>query len=119
MRRFFARFVRADSFFEIRVEALKGCLLFGKSAGILKSGETKRTLALDPLKKARQRRFQALGNFFDVHQRNIPHTALDSAVVRPMKAASLCRLFLIDLLLLADATNSATKPDANIYWHWV
>jgi len=36
-----------------------------------------------------------------------------------VQPATLGSLFLIDLLLLADATNGATKPDANIYYHRV
>jgi hypothetical protein len=34
-----------------------------------------------------------------------------------VQAATLCRLFLIDLLFLADATDCATKPDADIERH--
>jgi hypothetical protein len=30
---------------------------------------------------------------------------------------TVCRLFLIDLLLLADATDDTAKPDANIDGH--
>jgi hypothetical protein len=45
---------------------------------------------------------------------NIPDPALGATVVRP---ASLGDLFLIDLLLLADAANRAAKPDADIERH--
>jgi hypothetical protein len=35
-----------------------------------------------------------------------------------VQPTSLGSLFLIDLLFLADATDSATEPDANIEQHW-
>ena len=106
-RAFPAQFV--GRFFQILRERLKGYLPIGKGSA----------LPLDPLEQARKTGFQALGNLFDVHQRDIPHTALDTAVVGPVKAATLRRLFLIDLLFLADATNCTTKPDANIERHWL
>ncbi len=74
-------------------------------------------LTSETVEQVRQASFQALGNLFYVHQRNIPHTALDSAVVCPVQSATLCRLLLIDLLFLADATDCTAKPDANIERH--
>ncbi len=75
--------------------------------------EHTRAWFLKPLEQTRQARFQAPGNLLDVHQRNIAHTALDSTLVSPVQSAMLRGLFLIDLLFLADAHNTA-KPDANI-----
>ena len=83
----------------------------GDSVGSVGSAES------EPPEKFRQRRFQSFGNLFDIHQRNISHSALDSAVVCPVKAAALRRLFLIDFLFLADATDGAAKPGANIDGH--
>lgn len=46
---------------------------------------------------------ESFGYLFDVHQRNVPDSALDPNVVGAVQAASLRGLFLIDLLFLADA----------------
>ena len=64
-----------------------------------------------------QASFQPLCNSLDIDQRDIPHTALDAGIIRPVQPAALRSLFLIDLLLLADATDSAAKPNANIERH--
>jgi len=61
--------------------------------------------------------FQSLCNFLDIYERHVPNSALNTAVVRPVQSASFGRLFLIDLLLLANATDRAAKPDANIERH--
>ncbi len=61
--------------------------------------------------------FQPLGSFFDVHQRNIAHTALDATVVRSVKPAPLRSLFLIDALFFADTAKGTAKADTNIDWH--
>ena len=76
------------------------------------------TEVLETAEQVRQARFQALGHLFDVYQRDVSDTPLNSAVVCPVKSATLCRLFLIDLLFLADATDCTAKPDANIEQHW-
>jgi hypothetical protein len=65
----------------------------------------------------RQTSFQTLRNPFDIHQRNVPHSPLYAAVVRPVQPATLRCLFLIDPLLLAYATDCAAKPDPNIDGH--
>jgi hypothetical protein len=72
---------------------------------------------LEPTKQFRQTRFQTLCHPFDVYQRNISYSAFDSAVVCPVQSAPLSRLFLIDLLFLAEATDGAAKTDANIDGH--
>jgi hypothetical protein len=74
---------------------------------------------LEAAKNVGQRCLESFRNLLDIQQRDISHPAFNSAVIRPVQPASLCGFFLIDLLFLADATDSATKPDANIYWHWV
>ena len=71
----------------------------------------------DALEQHRQARFQPFGDPINVHQRNIPHAPLYAAVLRPVQAAPLRCLFLIDSLLLADATNGAAKPDVNFDGH--
>lgn len=71
----------------------------------------------DPLKKTGKTCLQPLGNLLDVHQRHVPNPALDTAVVRPVQPASLRRLLLVDLLLLPDAADGATKSDADVQWH--
>ena len=76
-------------------------------------------LVLNPVKQARQTRFQPFGDLFKIHQRNVPHPTLYAAVVCPVEAATLRCLFLIDLLLLANAADGTTKPDANIERHWL
>ena len=68
-------------------------------------------------KQLGQALFQPLRDLLDIHQRHIPDATLDATVVRPVQAASLGSLFLIDLLFLADATDRAAKPDADIEWH--
>ena len=47
-----------------------------------------------PAQQVRQARFQALGNLFDVHQRNIVYPALNAGVVCPVQAATLRCVFL-------------------------
>jgi hypothetical protein len=76
-----------------------------------------RQFALKATKQVRKTRLQTFGHFFDVHERDIPHAALDSAVVSPVEPAALRRLFLIDPLSLAYAANSATEPDPDIDGH--
>jgi hypothetical protein len=68
-------------------------------------------------KQAGKVRFQPLGNSFDIHQRDVSYSALDSAVIGPMQSASLRSLLLNDALFLADATDCTAKPDANIERH--
>jgi hypothetical protein len=60
---------------------------------------------------------QALRNPLDVHKGDVPHSALDAAVVRPVQSASFRCLFLIDLLLLAEASDSAAKTNADVDRH--
>jgi hypothetical protein len=67
--------------------------------------------------QVRQGRFQAFGHLFDVYQRDVPDSALDAAVVRPVEPAALCRLFLIDPLCLAYAANGATEPNPDVDGH--
>lgn len=74
---------------------------------------------LEPSEEFRQSRFQALGDFFDIDQRDVPNTAFYSGVIRSVKAATLRSFLLNDALFLADATDCATKPDANIERHWI
>ena len=74
---------------------------------------------LQTAKQFRERCFQPPGNPLDIHQRDVSHPAFKPAVICSVQPATLGGLFLIDLLLLADAADGATKPDANIYWHWV
>jgi len=77
-----------------------------------------------------QNRFRAAGRgpagpfsdpwrLFDIDQRDVPHAALDAAVICSVQPATLRSLFLIDFLLLADAADCAAKPDANIERHWL
>jgi len=73
----------------------------------------------EPPEEVRQGRFQTLGDFFDIDQRDVPHAALDAAVICSVQPATLRSLFLIDFLLLADAADCAAKPDANIERHWL
>ena len=65
-------------------------------------------------KQTRQALSQSLGDLLQVDKRNIPHTPLYAAVICPVKTATLRRLFLIDFLFLADATDCTTEPDAYI-----
>ena len=74
-------------------------------------------MGLDTTEQLRQTLLQPFSNLFDVHERYIPDPSLDTAVVRPMQSASFRSLFLIDLLLLAYATNRTTETDADVEWH--
>jgi hypothetical protein len=74
-------------------------------------------MGLDTTEQLRQTLLQPFGNLFDVHERYIPDSSLDTAVVSPMQPASLRSLFLIDLLLLAYATNRAAETDADVEGH--
>lgn len=58
---------------------------------------------LDPLKQFRQGRPQSFGNSLNVYKREIAYTPFHAAVIRPVQAAPVRSLFLIDPLLLADA----------------
>jgi hypothetical protein len=69
------------------------------------------------LKYPRKPRLQPLGDLFKVHQRDVPHPALHAAVIRSVKSAPLSRLFLIDRLFFAYATDGATEPKADIDRH--
>jgi hypothetical protein len=60
---------------------------------------------------------QPLGNLFDVDQRQIPHAALNTAVIRSVESTAFCSFFLANLLLFAHATDCAAKTDANIRRH--
>ena len=82
---------------------------------VLRSTEPNRNL--HALEKTRQRRFQTLGDLLNIHYRDVSDPALDPRIVSPVQPAPLRRLFLIDLLLLAYATDGATKPDADIDGH--
>jgi len=55
---------------------------------------------------------QSSGNLLDIHQRHVPDSSFDTAVVRAMQPTSLRSLFLIDLLLLAYSAGCAAKTDA-------
>jgi len=78
---------------------------------------TGRTQILDALKQLWQARLQSLGDLFKVHKGDVPHPALYATVVCPVQPAPLRSLFLIDPQFLADATDGAAKPDANIERH--
>lgn len=80
-------------------------------------GSTPSWGVLNPTEQLRQALPQPLRHLLDIHQRHIPNPALDSAVVGPVHPATLGGLFLIDLLFLADATDGATKSDADIEGH--
>jgi len=57
------------------------------------------------------------GDLLDVHQRHVRDGSLNPAVVRPVHSAPLGSLFLIDVLFLAEATDRAAEPDADIESH--
>lgn len=71
----------------------------------------------NPRKQVGQRNLQAPRNLLNVHERDIPHSALNPAVVGPMKAASFGSLFLIDLPLFPHAADSAAKSDSDVQGH--
>jgi hypothetical protein len=64
-----------------------------------------------------QARLQTLGHLFDVHKRDVPYPALDTAVVGPVDATALGCLFLIDSLRLTYATNGTAEPNPDIDGH--
>jgi len=70
----------------------------------------KKSFVSHSVEQVREACSESLGYPFDVHKRHIPHTALNAAVIRPMQPAALRSLFLIDRLLLANATDGADKP---------
>jgi len=78
-----------------------------------------KSLNSDSAKQFSQTLPQSAGDLLDIHQRHISDPALYAAVVRPMQPASFRSLFLIDLLLLAHATDRAAKPDADVDGHRV
>jgi hypothetical protein len=65
----------------------------------------------------RQTSFQALRKLSDVHQRDVPYSALNAAVVGSMQPAALRSLFLIDLQFLTYAPHSTAKPNSDIERH--
>jgi hypothetical protein len=73
-----------------------------------------RTVNSDSFKQSRQGSFQTFSDLVYVHERNVPGTTLDAAVVRPMKAAPFRGLFLGDALLRANASDCTTETDANV-----
>jgi hypothetical protein len=68
-------------------------------------------------KQIRQARLQSLRYSLDIQERNISHTAFDSAEVCPMQPATFRSFFLIDPLCLANAADCTAKPDADIERH--
>src|SRR5439155_5480041 len=72
-----------------------------------------------PLKQLRQASFQSFCYSFDIHQRNVPDSSLDPAVIRPVQPAPLCRLLLIDSLFLANTPERTAKADADVERHRV
>lgn len=72
---------------------------------------------LNPREQLGQRGFQTLGNLFDIDQRNISNSALDSAVVGPMQSTPFGGFLLINLLRFAHAPDSAAKSDADVQGH--
>ena len=77
------------------------------------------SISLDPAEQFGQTLLQTLGNSLYIQKRNVPDPSFDTAVVRAMQSASFRSFFLIDLLLLAYATDCATKTDADIEGHCV
>ena len=71
----------------------------------------------DAAKQFSQTSPQSSGNLLDIQQRHVPDASLDTTVVRAMQPASLSSLFLIDLLLLADAPDCTAKTDADVEGH--
>jgi hypothetical protein len=64
-----------------------------------------------------QARLQPSSDLLDIHQRHVPDSPFDAAIVSPMQAAPFRSLFLIDLLGLAYATDCAAKTDADVDGH--
>ena len=60
---------------------------------------------------------ETLADPFDIHERQISHSALHSAVVRPVEPATFRRLFLIDALMLPYASNRTAEPNSDIKGH--
>lgn len=56
-----------------------------------------------------------MSDLADVHERYIPHSSLDAAVIRAVQATPFRRFLLIDPLFFAYATKGTTKagPDIN------
>jgi hypothetical protein len=71
----------------------------------------------DAIKQITQADLQSRGNLFDVNQGQIPHAALDAAVVGAVKPTSFRSFFLVDLLLFSQTPNSAAKADADVGRH--
>src|SRR5215472_17437623 len=53
----------------------------------------------------------------NVHQRHVPDSPLDPAVIGPMQSTPLCSFFLVNSLLLADAADSTTESNADVERH--
>ena len=73
--------------------------------------------SLDPLKQLGQAGPETLADLLDIHQRHVPHSPLDAAVVGPVHPTALRRLFLVDPLLLPDSADGPAKADADIERH--
>lgn len=71
----------------------------------------------DVAKQIPQANPQSSGNLLDVDQGQIPHTALDPAVIGPVKPAALCSHFLADSLLFPQAADRTAKADADVGRH--
>jgi|SRR6516165_947840 len=85
--------------------------LFG--VGSLRSG----TQELNSFEHFWQAYSQALANLLNIHQRNVPNSPLNAAIVRAVEPASFGSLLLINPLLLTNATDSAAKTDADVERH--
>lgn len=87
------------------------------SAGVSAWLGNLRNEELDATEQVRKSSSQPFGDLFDIPQGYISNAALDTAVVRPVQSASLGRLFLVDLLRFAYATDGAAKSAANVERH--
>ncbi len=105
------------------VRAVASTLCPGESQAQVKkpnrlSGDLVGRCPSDALKQTWQTHFQPFGDLFEVHQRDVAHSALYAGIVCSVQPAPFRRLFLIDRLFLADATNCTAKPNANVERHW-
>lgn len=69
------------------------------------------------LEDLRKRRLQSFGDSFNIHNRNITHSPLNSAVVGPVKTAAVRSLLLIDPLFFANPSDRTAKTDSYIERH--
>jgi len=73
--------------------------------------------ASDAAKQVPQADPQPFGDLLDVDKGQVPHAALDSAVVGAVKPTSLRSFFLVDPLLFAQTADCAAKPDTDVERH--